>query len=133
MSLGQEKRNVLRRSFPFEGREHVRTLLNAAAVTGSAKDGPKKESPPTNGTRNGSGPDAEVRGLGRSFDDYLALDLPKDTRRKIDELAAFVVEAAKSGREASARIWRMRSPLLPRSRRRGRSQRGWTRRSSSSC
>ena len=84
----------LKTKFPFEGREHVRTLLNAAAVTGSAKDGPKKESPPTNGTRNGSGPDAEVRGLGRSFDDYLALDLPKDTRRKIDELAAFVVEAA---------------------------------------
>ena len=38
--------------------------------------------------------DSGVRGLGRSLDAYLALDLPKDARAKLDDLARFVIEAA---------------------------------------
>ena len=44
---------------------------------------------------NGTGRDAGVRGLGRSVDEYLVDDLPKEVRASFATLATFVVDAAK--------------------------------------
>ena len=84
----------LKTAFPLEDHEDIRTLLRAALVS----DSPKKEVAKTkvsgNGAGNGSGPDAAVRGLGRSLDDYLSSDVPKEVSAKLDDLRGFVIEAA---------------------------------------
>jgi len=85
----------LETEFPLEGHEHVRTLLKVALVPDSAADAAQKKGAATRNIGNGSGPDSGVRGLGRSLDAYLALDLPKDSRAKLDDLAKFVIEAAR--------------------------------------
>jgi DNA-directed RNA polymerase subunit beta len=48
-----------------------------------------------------TGRDAGVRGLGRSLDSYLAVELPKDTQAQFDRLRTFVVQAAKEWAERS--------------------------------
>ena len=85
----------LETEFPLSGHEQVRTLLKAALVPGPATPTAQKKAPATEGIGNGSGPNSGVRGLGRSLDVYLALDLPKDVRARLDDLANFVIEAAK--------------------------------------
>ncbi len=84
----------LETSFPLENQEQVKTLIKAAGVPSKPASGRKAKAPSSNGSGNGAGPEGGVRGLGRGFDHYLALDLPKDVRAKLDGLAKFVVEAA---------------------------------------
>ena len=84
----------LETKFPLEDPEAIRTFLRAAGSTSAAGSGGRKDVP-ANGSGNGSGLDAGVRGLGRSFDAYLALDLPKEVRAKFEELAKFVVDGSR--------------------------------------
>jgi DNA-directed RNA polymerase subunit beta len=85
----------LKTEFPLESHEHIRTLLKATLVPDPAVETVQKKGRGTKNVGNGSAPDLGVRGIGRSLDAYLALDLPKDSRAKLDDLARFVIEAAR--------------------------------------
>ena len=84
----------LETEFPLESHD-VRALLKATLVPDPAADTAQEKGAATKNIGNGSGPDSGVRGIGRSLDAYLALDLPKDSRTKLDDLARFVIEAAR--------------------------------------
>ncbi len=79
--------------FPLEDPGDIPTLMRAPAVPHSGPPARRRAASGTGG--NGAGPDAGVRGLGRSVDDYLVLDLPEEVRAQFEALAAFVVDASK--------------------------------------
>jgi DNA-directed RNA polymerase subunit beta len=76
--------------FPVEGVEEIRTLLQGVAAVA---DAPREEEPEA--SSNGSGPDAGVRGLGRSLDFYLeAKGIDKKAVDLLEKIRQYVVEAA---------------------------------------
>ena len=85
--------NGLETEFPLEDPADIPTLMRAASVPDS---GPRPRARAAHAAgSNGAGRDAGVRGLGRSADDYLTLDLPDDVRAQFQVLAKFVVDASK--------------------------------------
>jgi DNA-directed RNA polymerase subunit beta len=82
--------------FPVTDPDMVRALLELPALASAKAAGSKKGAEPSgNGGKGGVWSDKDVRGLGRQLDDYLDLDLPKDSRAAMDDLAHFIVAAAK--------------------------------------
>jgi DNA-directed RNA polymerase subunit beta len=80
--------------FPLKKVTDIRSLLKATTVDGVG-EGKLSAYPAVTGR------DAGVRGLGRSLDSYLAVELPKDTQAQFDRLRTFVVQAAKEWAERS--------------------------------
>jgi DNA-directed RNA polymerase subunit beta len=84
----------LETAFPLEDHDDIRILLRAALVASP----PEKEAPKTQASGNGAGNGAEpaeaVRGLGRSLDEYLSSNLPKEVRAKLNDLRGFITDAA---------------------------------------
>jgi DNA-directed RNA polymerase subunit beta len=80
----------LKTPFPLRNEKAVRKLLEVVAVPRKAGDA-EETAPPAS---NGMGPDAGVKGLGRSLDSYLAATLPKDVAAALEEVRDFVVDAA---------------------------------------
>jgi DNA-directed RNA polymerase subunit beta len=82
--------------FPLQEMDRLRELVGHAHLAAGADD-PVEEAPST----NGQGPETGLRGLGASLDAYLRADLPKEARARLDEVSAFVIDAARewAGRE----------------------------------
>jgi len=91
----------LETEFPVTDPDHVRALLRLPALASAKAASSKKSAAHSgNGGKAGTLSEKEVRGLGRLLDDYLDLELPTDSRAAVDDLAHFIVAAAK---EAVAR------------------------------
>jgi DNA-directed RNA polymerase subunit beta len=78
----------LRTEFPLKKVTDIRALLKATTIE-EVGEGKLSHYPGVKGL------DAEVRGLGRSLDSYLDVELPKDTQTQFDRLRSFVIQAAK--------------------------------------
>jgi DNA-directed RNA polymerase subunit beta len=86
----------LQTEFPVADPDDVRALLRLPALASAGAASPKKSAAHSgNGGKGGTSSDKDVRGLGRRLDDYLDLDLPKESRAAVDQLAHFIVAAAK--------------------------------------
>jgi DNA-directed RNA polymerase subunit beta len=78
----------LRTEFPLKKVTDIRALLKAATLE-EVGEGQLSVYPDVTGR------DAGVRGLGRSLDSYLEVELPKETQTQFDRLRSFVIQAAK--------------------------------------